>query len=134
MFSIRSYNDILEINRNLASLFRSPDDAVALIAALNGKVKDWVNNQNKQYWEVVRFVCERRGLLGKETKSKPNKLTREAFAEVLVAFCSDAVKGDSSSALKASMEKYKYSSNCLIPINCQMLIWLGKMYKMWRIC
>lgn len=109
MLSIRSYNDILEINRNLASLFRSPDDAVALIAALNGKVKDWVNNQNKQYWEVVRFVCERRGLLGKETKSKPNKLTREAFAEVLVAFCSDAVKGDSSSALKASMEKYKYS-------------------------
>lgn len=109
MFSISSFNDIIEINRDLASLFCSPDDAVNVITALNGICYDWVNNRNKQYWEVVRFVCERRGLLGKKTKSKQNKLTRKDFAEILLTFCDKLwEKGETPNALKSSMDKYQF--------------------------
>lgn len=108
MFSIKSYDDILSINRDLAILFCCPEDAVSLLVALNGVVQEWVEKHNKQYWEVVRFVCERRGLLGKKTKSKPNKLTREAFAEILVIFCDSLRKKETRKTLKASMEKYKF--------------------------
>ena len=109
MSSMSNYYDISSQNREVAEFFLCRDDAVNLIASIEGDVKEWVDKRNKQYWEPVRFVCEQRGLLGKKTKSHANKLTRADFANVLVTFCPGALEeGETATALKASMEKYRF--------------------------
>lgn len=110
MNSISTSKDIFTKNKKVASLFLCPEDAAGLIASIEGPVKEWVNKYNKQRWDVVRYVCEQRGLLGKRKRTGKVKLTRKDFANVLVAFCHAAlVEKETASALEASMEKYPYN-------------------------
>lgn len=110
MVSISTYEDLISINSELAKLFLSPENATDLIASICGDVKDWVNKHNKQYWDVVRYVCEQRGMLGKRKRNGNVKLIRKDFSNVLVAFCSAALsETETASALEASMEKYPYN-------------------------
>ena len=110
MNSISTSQDILTINKDIASLFLCPEDATGLIVSIEKSVKDWVNNHNKQSWDVVRYVCEQRGLLGKRKRTGNVKLTRKDFANVLVTFCPAALsETETASALEASMEKYPYN-------------------------
>lgn len=108
MVSISTYEDLISINSELAKLFLCPENAADLIASICGDVKDWVNKHNKQYWDVVRFVCEKHKWLGIEQKDKKSsRLTRKDFALILLAFCPNAIdKGETWKALKSSMEHY----------------------------
>lgn len=108
MVSISTSEDLISINSELAKLFLCPSNAAYLIASICGDVKDWVNKHNKQYWEVVRFVCEKHKWLGIEQKDKKScRLKRKDFAQILLAFCPNAiVEGETWKALKSSMEHY----------------------------
>lgn len=107
MVSISTYEDLISINSELAKLFLSPENATDLIASICGDVKDWVNKHNKQYWEVVRFVCEKHKWLGIEKKDKTIRLKRKDFALILLTFCPNAIEeGETWTALKSSMEHY----------------------------
>ena len=107
---IESFEDIKAIDSKLACLFLRQDEAVKWINALNGGIKEWIEKNNKQYWEVVRFVTWRRGILGVLKRDKKSiRLTRKNFARVLLKFCPDAVTGhETIKAIKASMEHYPY--------------------------
>lgn len=110
--NIRSFEDLFAIDSELASLFLCQDEAVNLIYAMENGIKKWVENHNKQYWEVVRYVCEQKGILGKLKKDRLTvRLTRNDFAKVLLKFCPNAVeKSETISALKSSMEHYQFAS------------------------
>lgn len=110
MMNISSYEDLINIDNELASLFLRPDEAVNWIYAVENGIKDWIDKHNKQYWEIVRYVSEQRGILGKLKKDRKTiRLTRVDFARVLLKFCPDAIKdGETVSALKSSMEHYEY--------------------------
>lgn len=112
MMIISSYEDLINIDNELASLFLRPDDAVNWIYAVENGIKDWIDKHNKQYWEIVRYVSEQRGILGKLKKDKMTvRLTREDFARVLLKFCPNAFKdGEEVSALKSSMEHYQFAT------------------------
>lgn len=107
---ICSFEDLLTIDEELGSLFLRPDEAVNWIYAMENGIKEWIENHNKQYWEIVRYVSEKRGILGKLRKDKKKVwLKREDFARALLKFCPKAVgKGETVSALKSSMEHYEY--------------------------
>ena len=108
---ITSFDDIEKIDDDLASLFLRPDEAVNWIYAVEHGIKDWIAENNKQHWEIVRYVSEQRGILGKLKKDKKTaRLTREDFASVLLKFCPNAFKeGETISALKSSMEHYQFA-------------------------
>ena len=108
--NISSYEDLINIDNELASLFLRPDEAVNWIYTVENGIKDWIDKHNKQYWEIVRYVSEQRGILGKLKKDRKTiRLTRVDFARVLLKFCPDAIKdGETVSALKSSMEHYEY--------------------------
>lgn len=107
MISISTYEDLISINSELAKLFLCPTNAADLIASICGDVKDWVNKHNKQYWEVVRFVCEKQKLLGIVQQDKTVRLKRKDFAQILLDFCPNAlVEGEKLTALVSSMEHY----------------------------
>ena len=108
---IESFEDIKAIDSKLACLFLRQDEAVKWINAINGGIKEWIERNNKQYWEVVRFVTWSRGILGVVKKDKKSiVLTRENFARVLLKFCPDAVTDhETIEAIKASMEHYPYT-------------------------
>ena len=108
---IRSFADIAAIDGELAGLFLcSYDEAVGWIYAVKNGIGAWIESHNKQYWEVVRFVCEQRGILGKLGRDRKTvRLTRKEFALVLLKFCPEVLaKDESESALKSSMEHYPY--------------------------
>lgn len=109
---ITSFDDIEKIDDDLASLFLRPDEAVNWIYAVEHGIKDWIAENNKQHWEIVRYVSEQRGILGKLKKDKKTaRLTREDFASVLLKFCPNAFKeGETISALKSSMEHYQFAT------------------------
>lgn len=106
---VKSFDDIVGIDKELASLFLRPDEAVNWIYAVNDGIKEWIGKHNKQYWEVVRFVSMQRGILGKYRKDKKSLyLTRKNFANVLLTFCPNAVeKEETVDALKSSMEHFE---------------------------
>ena len=110
--TIHSFDDLLAIDEELASLFLRPDEAVKWIYAVENDIRDWIGKHNKQYWEIVRYVSEQRGILGKLRKDgKTVRLTRNDFARVLLKFCPNAVeKGETNSALKSSMEHYQFAA------------------------
>lgn len=110
--NIRSYEDIVTIDGELAGLFLRPDMAVSWVYAVENGIREWVGRHNKQYWEIVRFVSQERGILGKLRKDgKTVKLKREDFARVLLKFCPNAFEeGESVNALKSSMEHYEYTN------------------------
>ena len=111
MFNIKSIIDIEKIDADLAGLFQRPDEAVNWIYAVEHGIKDWIAKNNKQYWEVVRFVSEQRGILGKYKKDNNIRLTRRDFARVLLKFCPDAIKeGETVTALMSSMEHYQFAT------------------------
>ena len=110
---IETYKDIISIDAELATLFLRPDEAVNWIYAVENGIKEWITNKNsKQYWDVVRFVSEKRGILGKYKKDgKTIRLTRKDFARVLLKFCPGAFdKDESVSTLESSMCKYKFAT------------------------
>ena len=110
--TIHSFDELLAIDEELASLFLRPDEAVKWIYAVENGIKDWIGKHNKQYWEIVRYVSEQKGILGKLRKDgKTVRLTRNDFAQVLLKFCPNAVeKGETISALKSSMEHYQFAA------------------------
>ena len=110
--TIHSFEDLLTIDEELASLFLRPDEAVNWIYAAENSIKNWIDNHNKQYWEIVRYVSEQRGILGKLKKDRKTVwLKREDFARVLLKFCPNAFeKGKTVSALKSSMEHYEFAT------------------------
>lgn len=111
MARIKSFEDIEKIDSDLASLFLRSDEAVNWIYAVEHGVKDWIAKNNKQYWEIVRYVSEQRGILGTLKKDKKIWLKREDFARVLLMFCPHAFKeGETVGALKSSMEHYQFAS------------------------
>lgn len=111
MFNIKSIIDIEKIDADLARLFQRPDEAVNWIYAVEHGIKDWIAENNKQYWEVVRFVSEQRGILGTYKKDNNIRLTRRDFARVLLKFCPDAIKeGETVNALKSSMDHYQFAT------------------------
>ena len=107
---ITSYEDIEKIDADLASIFLRPEEAKNWIYAVEHGIKDWIAENNKQHWEIVRYVSGQRGILGKLKKDKKTaRLTREDFARVLLKFCPNAFKeGETVSALMSSMEHYLY--------------------------
>ena len=109
---IHSIDELLAIDEELASFFLRPDEAVKWIYAVENGIKDWIGKHNKQYWEIVRYVCEPRGILGKLRKDgKTVWLTRNDFARVLLKFCPNAVeKGETISASKSSIEHYRFAA------------------------
>ncbi len=109
---IHSFEDLLTIDEELASLFLRQDEAVRWIYAIENGIKDWIDNHNKQYWEIVRYVSEQRGILGKLKKDRKTVwLKREDFARVLLKFCPNAFEtGKTVSALKSSMEHYEFAT------------------------
>lgn len=109
---IKTYDDILKIDVELAGLFLRPDMAVNWIYAVENGVKKLVEkHNNKQILDVLRYVSERDGILGKEGKDGKIRLRRESFAKVLLKFCPGAFKemGDAN-ALKSSMAHYQFAS------------------------
>lgn len=109
---ITSYEDIEKIDADLASMFLRPEEAKNWIYAVEHGIKDWIAENNKQHWEIVRYVSKKRGILGKLKKDKKTaRLTREDFAKVLLKFCPNAFKeGETVSALKSSMEHYQFAT------------------------
>lgn len=107
------FNSLVSKDRELAHLFQQPDNAPYLIYLLDHDINDWVNQHNKQYWEVVRFVFEDRGLLGRtKTDKKGVKLSRIDFARILIAFCPNVIRdGGTANSLVANMEKYPFIPN-----------------------
>lgn len=90
----------------------SDEELERLKYAIEHRIAPWVKNHNKQYWDVVRFVCERRGWLGKYQKDGRLKLTRQAFAEFLLLYCRNAFpKEETPSALDSSMRDNRYTQN-----------------------
>ncbi|MBQ9363336.1 MAG: ImmA/IrrE family metallo-endopeptidase [Bacteroidaceae bacterium] len=117
---IRSFKDIEVIDSELAGLFLRPDAAVGWIYAVENGIKEWIGNHNKQHWEIVRYVSEQRGILGKLRRDRKRTvwLKREDFARVLLTFCPGALReGETVSALKSSMEHYEYMDD-LRHIDC----------------
>ena len=112
MIKIKTFKDLEKIDADLARLFLRPDEAVNWIYAVEHGIKDWIAENNKQHWEIVRYVSEQRGILGKLKKDKKtSRLTREDFASVLLKFCPNAFKeGETVSALKSSMEHYQFAT------------------------
>ncbi|MCR5778971.1 MAG: ImmA/IrrE family metallo-endopeptidase [Bacteroidaceae bacterium] len=108
---IHSFDDLVAIDEELAGLFLRPDQAVSWVYAVENGIKEWIGKHNKQYWEIVRFVSQERGVLGKLRRDgKTVKLKREDFARVLLKFCPEAfAEGESVSALKSSMEHYEFT-------------------------
>ena len=110
---IRSFEDIITIDGELACLFLRQDEAVNWIYAVEHGIKGWIDKHNKQYWDVVRHVSQQRGIVGKLEKDRTSvKLTREDFACVILKFCPNAFEnGETVSKLKSSMEHYPYISD-----------------------
>lgn len=108
MKNINSYEDICQIDAELAKLFLRPDEALRWVNTIESSIKEWVNTKNKQYWEVVRFVSERRGILGKLANDKNSiNLSRIDFAKVLLKFCPLALRdGERINTLQTSMAHY----------------------------
>ena len=111
--TIHSFDDLVAIDEELAGLFLRPDQAVNWVYAVKNGIKEWIGKHNKQYWEIVRFVSQERGILGKLRRDgRTVKLKREDFARVVLKFCPNAfVEGESVSALKSSMEHYEYMND-----------------------
>lgn len=108
---ITSYEDIEKIDADLASMFLRPEEAKNWIYAVEHGIKDWIAENNKQHWEIVRYVSEQRGILGKLKKDKKIWLKREDFARVLLKFCPNAFReGETVGALKSSMEHYQFAT------------------------
>lgn len=110
--TIHSFEDLLTIDEELATLFLRPDEAVSWIYAVENGIKEWIGEHNKQYWEIVRYVSEQRGILGMLKKDRKTVwLKREDFARVLLKFCPNAFEtGETVSALKSSMEHYQFAA------------------------
>ena len=109
---IKNFEDIKKIDEELACLFLDSNDAVKWVNTINsGGVKEWIKKNNKQYWDVVRFVSLQRGVLGKLQKDrKTMNLHREDFARILMKYCPEALdKSDTVKSLKSNMEQYKYA-------------------------
>lgn len=88
----------------------SKEELERLIYAIEHGIALWVKTHNKQYWDVVRFVCERRGWLGKYQKEGRLKLTRQNFAEFLLYYCPNAFPTEETDGkLKSSMEHFPFS-------------------------
>ena len=106
--TIKTFQDIENIDQELAGLFVHRDEAINWIGTVNSDIKEWIAKHNKQHWEIVRYVSEKSGILGKlQTNKRDYKLTRKDFAEILIKFCPAALKeGETASALKSSMEHY----------------------------
>lgn len=109
---IQSYTDIMTIDSELACLFLRQEEAARWTFAVEHGIKEWIGTKNKQYWEVVKFVSERRGILGRSKNDKKNvRLTREEFAQVLLKFCPHAFgEQETVNALKSSMEHYRFAT------------------------
>lgn len=108
---IKTLKDIQKIDAELAGLFLcSEEDTIKWICAIEHGIKEWIGRHNKQYWEVVRFVSRKRGILGKPSKSKGDfVLTRKEFANAIIKFCPNAVSSiETADALVSSMEQYRY--------------------------
>ena len=110
---LNSFEEISKLDSELAGLFLRPEVAVKWIYAMEKGIKGWICKHNKQYWEVVRFVSERRGILGNQRRDRKTIfLSRENFAKVLLKFCPDVVNKDESiSALVSSMEHFVYNND-----------------------
>ena len=109
---IKTFQDIENIDIEQAGLFLRPDEAVNWIATVNDDIKEWIGKHNKQHWEVVRYVSEERGILGRLKTDKRNyKLTRKDFANILIKFCPEALEEDETvSALKSSMDHFEWEN------------------------
>lgn len=116
---IKTFEDIESIDTELAGLFLCHDEAVQWIATVNSGIKDWIAKHKKQHWEVVRYVSEKRGKLGKrQADVRKYKLTRVDFANILIKFCPEALsEGETVSKLKTSMEHYQEAKDYYQGIN-----------------
>ncbi len=108
---ILSFQEIKSIDEDLASMFQRPEEAGNWICIIENEIKKWIGEHNKQYWEVVRYVSWKRGIIGKLSRNgeKIKEPTRKVFATLLLKFCPKAFNdGETVSALKSSMEHYQY--------------------------
>ena len=109
IMKINSFENIIEIGEELSHYFLIHDEALRWINSIGGGIKDWISNNNKQCWEVVRYVTEKRGIIGTLQHNGEIKLTRKVFAEVVLKFCPLAFnENETVSALKTSMEHYQF--------------------------
>lgn len=106
---IRTFDDIRNIDMELADFFLRPEEAVHWIETVNNGIKEWIAKHNKQHWEVVKYVAEERGILGKHKKDGTvGKLPRKDFATMLIKFCPEALaEVETTEKLTASMEHYR---------------------------
>lgn len=109
---INTFQDIENIDIELAGLFLRTDEAVNWIATVNNDIKEWIAKHNKQHWEVVRYVSKERGILGRLKSGKRNyKLTRKDFANILIKFCPEALEErDTVSSLITNMDHYTWEN------------------------
>ena len=89
-------------NEEFFKYFKQPMELDSWVACVNGEVGKWVSKKGLGYWELVRFVSKRRGIL-------KNDVGREKFGEILITLCHNAVsKNSTPTSLKYNMDKFDY--------------------------
>ena len=109
---ISSYEEIVALDKELAGLFLQKDEAGKWIYAMEHGFKEWISEKkSKQYWEFIRYVTQKKEILGKKNKKGSFILTRNDFARVALKYCPDAFEeNESISALTSSMEHFRYNN------------------------
>ncbi len=106
---IKTYDDIIKVDRELASYFLRPDIAVQWIYSVDNGARQLIRKYNKGILEVLRFVSKKEGILGKIGKDNHINLPRQVFARVLLKFCPNAFDaGENKDKLATSMAHYEY--------------------------
>ena len=99
---VSSFEELVKIDERLASLFADKAGAVNWVRAVNSGGQEFISKYNKQYWELVRYVSNKRGVFNK-------KCTRDEFAKILLKFCSKALsENETVSKLSSSMGHYEH--------------------------
>jgi Zn-dependent peptidase ImmA (M78 family) len=89
-------------NEEFFKYFKQPMELDSWVACVNGEVGKWVSKKGLGYWELVRFVSKKRGIL-------KNNVGREKFGEILIKLCPNAVsKNSTPKSLKYNMDKFDY--------------------------
>ena len=104
----KDFQDIIKCDKEKACYFQQKEMAAEWANSIP-QIAKWISTvRNKSFWEIVRFVSNRRGVF-------KNKLHRGEFAEVLLTFCRDAFKeNETTKKLVSSMEQCKYISEMKI--------------------
>lgn len=96
----------IHLTTEQAGYFAQPAEVSNWVDAIENRIGPWVKSKgNKALWDIVLFFGQYQGII-----KKP--LSREKFADLLVALCPKALEpSDTKSSIKASMEKSAFSKN-----------------------